>query len=234
MLQTLTGSITDSMETQFSGLSPQQLLRWAHQEFGNQLAMSTSFGIQSAVTLHLATQVIPDLKVIWVDTGYLPDETYVYATTLARKLNLNLHVYESMLSPAEMETQHGRLWESHDVDDLNLYDQIRKVEPMERALEELDVRGWISGLRSQQTAHRKGLPPIKRKGARYRIYPILEWTTQDTYSYMKEHRLPQHPLFEKGYATVGDHHSSRPMSSNDDTERDTRFRGKKQECGLHI
>ncbi len=234
MFQTLEGTITDSMETQFSGLSPQQLLRWAHAEFGDQLAMSTSFGIQSAVTLHLATQVIPDLKVIWVDTGYLPDETYAYATTLAKKLNLNLHVYESPLSPAEMEKQHGRLWERDNVEDLNLYDQIRKVEPMQRALDELNVRGWISGLRSQQTEHRKSLPPIKRKGSRYRIYPILEWTNRDTYAYMEKHGLPQHPLFEKGYATVGDAHSSRPMSAEDENARDTRFRGKKQECGLHL
>lgn len=230
----LNGSLTGSIESQFSGLSPAQLLRLSDERFGPRLAMSTSFGIQSAVTLHLATRIIPDIKVIWVDTGYLPDETYAYATTLAKLLDLNLHMYESALSPGQMEQKHGRLWESDDVKNLNLYDQIRKVEPMNRALDELGILGWISGLRSQQTDFRKNLPQIKQSGNRLRLYPILDWTNRDVYHYMKEHRLPQHPLFEKGYATVGDAHSSRPMSADDSSERDTRFRGVKQECGLHL
>ena len=196
--------------------------------------MSTSFGIQSAVTLHLATRIIPDIKVIWVDTGYLPDETYAYATVLAQRLDINLHMYESSMSPGEMEQQHGRLWESDQVEQLNLYDQIRKVEPMNRALDELGVQAWVSGLRSQQTEFRKKLSQIKQTGNRLRLYPILDWTNRDVYYYMKEHDLPQHPLFHKGYTTVGDVHSSRPMSADDQTERDTRFRGVKQECGLHF
>ncbi len=230
----LEGSLTGSMEAEFAGLSPQELLHWSSGEFADGLAMSTSFGIQSAVTLHLATRINPDLKVIWVDTGYLPEETYAYATTLTRMMSLNLHIYESPLSPAEMEAQHGRLWESKNVEDLDLYDQIRKVEPMQRALEELKVRGWISGLRAHQTEHRKHLPPVKRIGKRYRIYPILKWTNRDAYHYMKKHRLPQHPLFAKGYVTVGDAHSSRPLTADDIDERDTRFGGMKQECGLHL
>ena len=196
--------------------------------------MSTSFGIQSAVTLHLATRIIPDIKVIWVDTGYLPDETYAYVTVLAQRLDINLHMYESPMSPSEMEQQHGRLWESDQVEQLNLYDQIRKVEPMNRALDELGVQAWVSGLRSQQTEFRKKLSQIKQTGNRLRLYPILDWTNRDVYYYMKEHDLPQHPLFHKGYTTVGDVHSSRPMSTDDQTERDTRFRGVKQECGLHF
>ena len=226
--------LTGSVEAQFSGLSAAQLLRLSHEKFGDRLAMSTSFGIQSAVTLHLATRIIPDIKVIWVDTGYLPDETYAYATVLAQRLDINLHMYESSMSPGEMERQHGRLWESDQVEQLNLYDQIRKVEPMNRALDELGVQAWVSGLRAQQTEFRKKLSQIKQTGNRLRLYPILDWTNRDVYYYMKEHDLPQHPLFHKGYTTVGDVHSSRPMSTDDQTERDTRFRGVKQECGLHF
>lgn len=129
----LNGLLTGSIESRFSGISATQLLRMSDENFGGRLAMSTSFGIQSAVTLHLATQIVPDIKVIWVDTGYLPDETYEYGTTLAKSLGLNLHVYESPLSPDEMERKHGRLWESDNVESLNLYDQIRKVEPMTRS-----------------------------------------------------------------------------------------------------
>ncbi|MEM6471018.1 MAG: phosphoadenylyl-sulfate reductase [Planctomycetota bacterium] len=231
---TITDSITESFEDKFVGLSAEKLLDWAIDEFGDSLAVSTSFGIQSAVTLHLATSLKPDLKVIWVDTGYLPAETHAYAEELTRRLNLNLHVYRSPINPPEFESRFGRLWESVDVEDLNLYDQIRKVEPMQRALEELNVRGWVSGLRASQTDFRKRLPPLKRTGSRYRVYPILDWSNRDTYYYMEQHQLPQHPLFAKGYATVGDIHSSRPLTENDEDERDTRFRGLKQECGLHL
>lgn len=233
MISQLNDSITDSMEVAFSGLSPEKLLRWTSEEFGDALAVSTSFGIQSAVTLHLATKVIPDIQVIWVDTGYLPKETYAYATTLTKHLNLNLKVYEAKLSPAEMEQKYGKLWESDKVEDLDLYDTIRKVEPMERALTELKIRGWVSGLRADQTEFRRKLPPVKKSGSRFRIYPILDWTNRDIYHYMTNAGLPQHPLFEKGYVTVGDAHSSRPLTSDDVLERDTRFRGRKQECGLH-
>lgn len=232
MLST-TQSITESFEDKFIGLSAENLLRWAADEFGDSLAVSTSFGIQSAVTLQLATWIKPDIKVIWVDTGYLPDETYAYAKTLTKQLKLNLHVFESPISPNAMESQHGRLWESDRVEDLNLYDQIRKVEPMQRALDELTVQGWVSGLRASQTDFRKRLVPLKRTGSRFRIYPILKWTNRDVYYFMEENNLPQHPLFHQGYVSVGDAHSSRPVSFDDTNERDTRFRGMKQECGLH-
>ena len=234
----LDSSLTDSMEahlieTKFVGVGAEELLQWAAEEFGDTLAISTSFGIQSAVTLHLMNQIRPDVKVIWVDTGYLNEATYRYAMTLTQRLNLNLKVYESRMTPPQMESRFGRLWESDRVEDLNLYDQIRKVEPMQRALEELGVRGWVSGLRAEQTEFRKQLPTIKRTGSRYRIYPILKWTQRDVYQYMVEHNLPQHPLFHQGYVSVGDAHSTRPLSASDSHERNTRFRGVKQECGLH-
>ncbi|MEM1227793.1 MAG: phosphoadenylyl-sulfate reductase [Planctomycetota bacterium] len=234
MPSTLTNPLTESFEDRFIGLSAHQLLQWSVDEFGASLAVSTSFGIQSSVMLHLATMISPDIKVIWVDTGYLPPETLAYTETLTERLGLNLHTYRSAITPDEMESRHGRLWESENVEDLHLYDHIRKVEPMHRALEDLNVRGWISGLRSSQTDYRKRLRPLKRTGDLYRIYPILEWSNRDTFYYMQDNDLPQHPLFAQGYATVGDAHSSRPLDADDATERDTRFRGRKQECGLHI
>ena len=230
----LTESISDSMENVFHGLTAEDLIEWASEEFDSGLVMSTSFGIQSAVTLHLAKQIRPSIPVIWVDTGYLPKETYDYAETLTNLLDLNLQVAKSPISPAAMEIAHGRLWESDNIEDLNLYDRIRKVEPMNRTLAALNATGWISGIRADQTEHRSRLPRVKRQGTRYRIYPILEWSNRDVYYYMQKFNLPQHPLFEQGYTTVGDVHSSRPRSEGDDSDRATRFGGRKEECGLHL
>lgn len=211
-----------------------RLVQWGHDTFGEGLVLSTSFGIQSAVMLHLVTQVVPDIPIIWVDTGYLPVETYRFAEELSTRLSLNLKVYQSPLSPARMEAIHGRLWEQHDVEAFNRYDYIRKVEPMQRALAELRATAWLTGLRSDQTNHRKSLDRVGRQGAHYKLLPILKWTARDVYQYLVTYDLPYHPLFDKGYVTVGDWHSSRPITAADDNERDTRFKGLKQECGLHL
>jgi phosphoadenosine phosphosulfate reductase len=209
-------------------------MEWAADRFGQSLAVSTSFGIQSAVTLQLATRVLPELPVIWVDTGYLPPETYRYADELASQLKLNLHVYQSAISPARMEALHGRLWEAGDVSDFQRYDDIRKVEPMRCALEELQPEAWVSGLRAQQTDYRKTLSRVSSDGTRQKVLPILRWTNRDVYQFMQENDLPQHPLFEQGFSTVGDWHSSRPPSAADADDRATRFNGLKQECGIHV
>ena len=210
------------------------IVNWAAQTFGRGLVMSTSFGIQSAVMLHLVTQVVPDIPVIWVDTGYLPPQTYGFAEQLVERLHLNLHVYQSPMSPARMEALYGKLWSQPDVESLDRYHQLRKVEPMQRALKDLEATAWLAGLRRDQTGYRQTLPWADRQGDRYKIHPILQWSAKDIYLYLTQHDLPYHPLFDQGYTTVGDWHSSRPVTAEDGDERDTRFGGLKQECGLHL
>ncbi|MGF1482306.1 MAG: phosphoadenosine phosphosulfate reductase [Cyanophyceae cyanobacterium] len=215
-------------------LEASEIVLWTKDIFGDGLAMSTSFGITSAVMLHLVTQVIPNLPVIWIDTGYLPPETYRFAEELTDKLKLNLHIYQSALTPARMEALYGKLWQQNDREALNRYDYLRKVEPMNRALAELGATATLAGLRREQTDFRSSLQPINLQGERYKILPILDWNAKMIYSYLQKHQLPYHPLFDKGYVTVGDWHSSRPLIASDTNERSTRFRGLKQECGLHL
>ncbi|MGV2827377.1 phosphoadenosine phosphosulfate reductase [Myxosarcina sp. GI1(2024)] len=209
-------------------------VQWSADTFGEGLVMTTSFGIQSAVMLHLATSIVPDLPVIWIDTGYLPAETYRFAEELTQRLKLNLKVYQSPLSPARMEALYGKLWEREDLESLNRYDRIRKLEPMQRALKELQANAWLAGLRKDQTQHRQNLDRIELQGNIYKIYPILHWNSRDIYQYLTKYDLPYHPYFDRGYVTVGDWHSSRPLMADDNSARDTRFHGLKQECGLHL
>lgn len=184
--------------------------------------------------LHLVTQVVPNILVIWVDTGYLPAETYHFAEELSRQLNLNLKLYQSPLTPGRMEALYGKLWNKKNLESLNLYDHIRKVEPMQRALLELNATAWLAGLRRTQTSHRESLERIEQQGNYYKVHPILHWDSRDIYQYLKVHNLPYHPYFNQGYVSVGDWHSSRPMIAGDENERDSRFHGLKQECGLHL
>ncbi len=223
-----------SVNQQLLDYNANAIVHWADEQFGEHLVMSTSFGIQSAVMLHLVTQVVPHIPIIWIDTGYLPKETYLFAEELAHRLNLNLKVYQSELSPARMEAIYGKIWQDKSVESLNLYDRIRKVEPMQRALKELEAKAWLAGLRQNQTQFRKQLEVVNKQGEHYKILPILSWNSRDIYEYLTKHDLPYHPYFDQGYVSVGDWHSSRPLSSQDEDERDTRFHGVKQECGLHL
>ncbi len=223
-----------SIEQQLSNKSASQIVEWAAGTFADGLVMSTSFGIQSALMLHLVTQIVPNIPVIWVDTGYLPAETYKFAEQLIDRLKLNIKVYQSSISSARMEALFGRLWEQEDLEALNRYDRIRKVEPMQRALKELNATAWLAGLRRDQTDYRKTLRLVDRQGEQYKILPILNWTSRDIYQYLTAYDLPYHPFFDLGYVTVGDWHSSRPLTATDTNDRSTRFRGLKQECGLHV
>ena len=217
------------------GLSPQQRLAWALDTYSESFALTTSFGIQSAVLLHMLSSLPAGRQtpVIWVDTGYLPAETYQYAETLTACLGIQLVVAQGQLSPARMEALHGRLWETGDVADLELYHRIRKVDPLEEAFSSLEVRCWASGVRRKQTDHRQSMTWLDPIRGRLALHPLLDWTNKDVYYYMQEHDLPQHPLFEQGYSTVGDWHSSGPDAAGQ-SGRDTRFGGLKQECGIHV
>jgi phosphoadenosine phosphosulfate reductase len=224
----------NEVNQQFVKANAVQIVQWAVDTFDSGLAMTTSFGIHSAVMLHMVTRIVPDIPVIWIDTGYLPAKTYLFAEQLSDRLNLNLKVYQSSLSPARMEAIYGRLWAQEDVESLNRYDQLRKVEPMQRALRELKVTAWLAGLRSSQTDHRKTLNFVNLQGSIYKVLPILRWSSKQVYDYLQTYDLPYHPLFDEGYVTVGDWHSSRPLTATDEDERDTRFNGLKQECGIHL
>jgi phosphoadenosine phosphosulfate reductase len=209
----------------------EEVVRWAAKVFGDGLVLQTSAGIQAAVMLRLVTSIKADVKVVFVDTGYLPRETTDYMETLRKEFNVNLTIARPKLTPAQIESQHGKLWET----DHELYGEITKVEPMSRALKELGCVAILSGLRSEQTANRTTLKKLSFEldSERYKLLPILDWTKAEVKEYMKAMSLPTHPLEAAGFATIGDKHSSRALKAGETNERATRFGGKVQECGLH-
>jgi len=213
-------------------------LAWALETFGEGLALTSSFGIQSAVLLHMVSELNQatggaGIPVVWVDTGYLPAETYHYVDQLCGLLTINLQVAQSEISPARMEARHGRLWESGLLEDLHLYNRIRKVDPLDGALRRLGVTCWASGVRGAQTGHRRGMQALDPVRGAWSLRPLLAWSNRDIYYYMERHGLPQHPLFEQGYSTVGDWHTSAPDDGSQ-SGRATRFGGLKEECGIHL
>ena len=221
-----------SANQQLAGASALRVIEWARETFGEGLVMTSSFGAQSALLLHLATRVVPDIPVIFIDTGYLFPETYRFAEQLTDRLNLNLKVYRPRYSAAWLEATCGKLWEQGE-EGLEQYLQIAKVEPMQRALDDLNVTAWLAGLRAEQTDHRASLRTVETQDGRYKIHPVLDWSTKDLHEYFKAHDLPYHPLYYQGYASIGDVHSTRPITDQQH-EREGRFSGLRQECGLHL
>jgi phosphoadenosine phosphosulfate reductase len=211
--------------------SAEDRIRWVLGEFPGQTVLSTSFGIQAAVMLHLVTQVDRTVPVVFVDTGYLFPETYQFAEELTARLGLDLRVYNPAMTPARQEAIHGKLWEQG-VEGLEKYGRMNKVEPMNRALRELGARVWITGLRRDHAATRGDLSVLKRQNRVLKVHPIIEWSDRDVYQYLQKHDLPYHPLWEQGYISVGDVHSTTRFADGMKPE-DTRFGGLKRECGLH-
>lgn len=210
---------------------PQERVAWAVEQFSDRLVLSSSFGAQAAVCLHMVTTFKPDIPILLIDTGYLFPETYKFIDELTERLSLNLRVYRSHFSPAWQEARYGKLWEQG-VDGINRYNQLNKVEPMKRALAELGARGWIAGIRRTQTSSRKSIPVLVRDGDCIKVHPIIDWTDRDVFQYLKKHDLPYHPLWHQNYLSIGDVHTTRKVEAGM-TEEEARFFGLKRECGLH-
>jgi len=218
--------------TAFEKMKAHQRVQWLHEEYGSRLVLSTSFGLQAAVMLDLVSKNAPEIPIVWIDTGYLFPETYLYAETLKQKLNINLRAYRPLMTPAHQEAIHGKLWEQGEKGS-EQYALINKVEPMNRALKELEADVWISGLRRDQSSTRVDRSFLEQQKKTLKAYPILDWTYYQVQQYFRDHNLPKHPLEAQGYKTMGDWHSTLPVAEGESAEN-SRYGGSKYECGLHL
>lgn len=221
----------DALHARLAPLSAEARVAIALERLPAVHVLSSSFGAQAAVALHLVTRQAPGIPVILVDTGYLFTETYQFVDALTERLALRLHVVRPQFSPAWLEARYGRLWEQG-VDGLTRYGEIAKAEPMQRALRDLRAGTWFSGLRRAQSPSRARLRVLERHAGRFKIQPLVDWTDRDVGRYLREHALPYHPLWDRGYVSIGDSHTTRSLAEAGSLEG-TRFFGLKRECGLH-
>ncbi len=212
-------------------LTALERVKWALENLEGTHVVSSSFGIQAALMLHLVTQAKPDIPVILTDTGYLFPETYRFIDELSQKLTLNLQVFRAQQSPNWQEAQYGKLWEQG-LEGIEKYNKLNKVEPMRRALDELEAGTWFSGLRREQSQSRANLAILSIQNGVFKFLPIIDWINKDVHYDLEEHGLSYHPLREEGYLSVGDIHTTKKWEPGM-TEEETRFNGLKRECGLH-
>jgi phosphoadenosine phosphosulfate reductase len=196
------------------------IIRWAHEEFGDGLVLASSF--QDCVLIDLAMQVSRDIEVVFLDTQYHFAETLWYVDRVKERYGLNLRV----LGP---ETPADDRW----LDDPDGCCKIRKVEPLLRALEGRSA--WMTGLRRSETPQRAAAPIVSWDLGRglVKVNPIATWSDDDATGYGRDRALPEHPLRDRGYASIGCWSCTRPVLNGGDP-RDGRWAGTdKIECGLH-
>lgn len=220
-----------SWNRRLAQLSAPQRVQCALQNLPETRVLTSSFGAQAAVMLHMVSAEQPDVPVVVVDTGYLFPETYEFIDTLTERIGLNLKVYRANMSPAHQEARFGKRWEQG-LEGIEAYNTQNKVEPMRRAMDELSVGTWFTGLRRVQSQSRSDTPFVEYAGGRFKVAPIADWTDRDVYNYLQAHDLPYHPLWHKGYVSIGDTHTTVPLHEAGSEEL-TRFHGLKRECGLH-
>ena len=193
--------------------------------------MTSSFGVQAAVMLHLLTQAKPDIAVVLLDTGYLFPETYRFIDDLQNRLALNLQVYSARMSPAMQEARFGQRWQQG-VEGLEAFNHDNKVEPLKRAFTDLQVGTWFTGIRRDKGESRIATPFVSYGEGCFKVAPIADWSDRDIYDYLHRFDLPYHPLWYEGYVSIGDVHTTQSLHEVDDVSK-TRFFGLKRECGIH-
>jgi phosphoadenosine phosphosulfate reductase len=207
---------------------PRTVLEAAVETFGDRLALVSSFGAESAVLLHLASKVKPDIPVLFLDTGMLFGQTLDYRRQLAASLGLtgvrDLRPAYHDLAVADPQ---ARLWQT----DTDACCHVRKVLPLDRALADFD--GWVTGRKRFQGGSRLAMPVVEQADHQVKFNPLANWTREDLDAYATQYDLPAHPLVAQGFPSIGCWPCTKPVEDGQD-ERSGRWAGsEKTECGIH-
>ncbi|MGD0140661.1 MAG: phosphoadenylyl-sulfate reductase [Tepidisphaeraceae bacterium] len=226
-----------TLNQMFQSSDPSRIIEWSAAQFGDDMVMSSSFGADSAVLLDMVYRVKPGMRIIWVNTGYLFPETHAFMEQLRLRLNLNVWIYRTRNDPMTYLRQAGEenpAWRKN----VDACCAANKNEPFERAMKELAPKAWLRGIRRDQAHTRSDRQFIEWSGRFncHAISPLLNWTSREIHAYLKKYDLPRHPLWEKGYASIGCNPLSctRPVGEGEDP-RSGRWAGNdKIECGINI
>ncbi|MFA5891049.1 MAG: phosphoadenylyl-sulfate reductase [Actinomycetota bacterium] len=220
-----------------AGAPAEDVLSWALREYGSGIAIVTAFQAEGMVLIDMAHRIRSDVRVITVDTGRLPQETYALIDQVRGRYGITVEVVFPDATQVEaMVARHGVDLFRRDVALRKLCCHVRKVLPLERALGGLGA--WITGVRRGQTAERAGAvevgPDPQRPGI-VKVAPLADWTAERVWEYALEHRVPANELYERGFTSIGCAPCTRAIEPGED-ERAGRWwweDGDSKECGIH-
>ena len=211
--------------------SPQQVLGWAFELFGDDVAIASAFGAEGMALIDIASRVRKEFRVFTLDTEFLFPETYSLIDKIEQKYDIKIERVFSLLSPEQQAHVHGAALWAHNPDQCC---NLRKVEPLRRKLSQM--KAWITSIRRDQTSFRKGARKIEwdAKFGLVKVNPIADWSSKQVWRYLLEHGVPYNSLHDQNYPSIGCTHCTRAVQPGEDP-RAGRWPGTaKTECGLHI
>ncbi len=213
----------------------EEVLAWAIRTFEEALAFTLTFEDEGMVILDMAARIALGLRVVTLDTGRLPEETYQMIETVRSRYGISVEMVLPEAAEVEaMAAMHGPNLFRKSVALRTLCCQVRKVRPLERKMKEF--RACVLGLRREQTETRAGIPKVEERERLVRISPLADWTAAQVREYVERQGLPRHPLYARGYTSIGCAPCTRPTVEGEDA-RDGRWwweQGAAKECGLHF
>jgi phosphoadenosine phosphosulfate reductase len=224
-----------ALSQEFESATPQQILRWALETYGDRVTMATAFGPEGCSIIAMLAQlrdeigIVPDI--FNLDTGYQFPQTLSLKSKIEKKYSLPIRLVSAPESVADMEKRFGGPIYGTNSDECC---NIRKVVPLSDALAGFDA--YITAVRRDQTPERAGIPIIgfDPRNNKVKISPLVNWTKEDVWNFIKANGVPTNLLHEQGYASIGCWPCTRPVKEGED-ERSGRWQGtEKRECGLHL
>ena len=217
-------------------MTADETLRWAYDTF-DRVAIVASFQAESSVIIDMASRIRRDLHVLTLDTGRLPQETHEMFDRVRERYGIEVDVITP--DPAEvreMVAARGTNLFYSSVENRRLCCDVRKSRPLQRALEGFDA--WVTGIRRDQASTRANTQAVaidEEHGGIAKVAPLAAWSKAEVWDYIREHNLPYHPLYERGYTSIGCAPCTRATAAGED-ERAGRWwweQNEVKECGLH-
>jgi phosphoadenosine phosphosulfate reductase len=223
-----TEAMAQRLDAELRRAHPQAVIAKALEIYGDELALVSSFGAESAVLLHLAAQVSPKIPVLFLDTGMLFGQTLDYRQQLAARLGLaDVRDLRPRFEDLATVDPNADLWKT----DTDACCHIRKVIPLDAALSGFSA--WVTGRKRFHGGDRLRLPVVEAADGKLKFNPLANWNKADLDAYIAEHDLPEHPLVAFGYPSIGCWPCTSPVEEGGDI-RSGRWAGsQKTECGIH-
>ncbi len=219
-----------AVNRELESATPEAILAWTRSRFQPDVMLTCSFQHDGVVLAHMLKDIAPAVPVVFIDTGFHFPETLAYRDEIRSRFGIRIVELQPIMPREQFAREHGLDLYARNPD---LCCHINKVEPLKRHLP--GVRAWINGRRRDQASTRREIRIVEAfQGDLCKVNPFAAWSSRDTFQYMERHGIPTHPLFDKGYASIGCAPCTRPVVPGED-ERDGRWSGTgKVECGLHL
>ena len=226
----------DALNKELGGKSAEEIIRWAGETFGSEIKAASSFGAEDVVVLDLIAKTAPEIRIFTLDTGRLHDETYKVMESVRTKYELSMQtMFPSGEAVELLVAEKGYYSFLDSVENRKECCAIRKVGPLKRALS--DATAWMTGLRRDQSVTRTDTPAIEwdEGNGMLKVNPIIEWTNDDVWAYIKENNVPYNELHDKGFPSIGCAPCTRAIKEGEDIRAGRWWweNPEFKECGLH-